>query len=86
LEALRGAGVVRRIKLNRTNHYVVNPVAVAVFSQLFEKPRSLEAIDASEKLVDSKVRLRLVTGFHPSKRTQYSRFNYRDIPMGNSAW
>ena len=86
LETLRDADVVRRIKLNRTNHYVVKPVAVAVLSQLFEKPGSIEAIDSAEKLANSKSRLRLATGFHPAKRTQYSRYSYRDIPMGNPAW
>lgn len=86
LEALYSAGVVRRIKLNRTNHYIVKPVATAVFAQLADKPSTQEAKNEAERIAESKVRLKLGTGFHPTKRTQYSRFSYRDIPVGNQVW
>lgn len=86
LEALCDAGSVRRIKLNRTNHYVIYPVATAVFAQLFEKPGDAEAADSAQRIAESKVRLRLSTGFHPTKRTPYLRYNYRDIPVGDPVW
>lgn len=86
LAKLQSAGVARRISLSRTNHYVILPVARAVFAQLTANPGSADAkvlaVDASL----AKLKLRTNTGFHPYKRPVPWNRSYREVPIVFDKW
>jgi hypothetical protein len=86
LGSLQGAGVARRISLSRTNHYVILPVARAVFAQLTEDPASPDAKARAEDASLAKLRLRTNTGFHPYKRPVPWNRSYREVPIVFDKW